>query len=269
MTTGTFLLSAWNWDPAVLLICVLAAALYFLRLRPKFFPRAVYFLLGLAVFFLSMASPLYTLANGYLFCAHMLQHLLMLLIIPPLVWMGFPASAGEGGKSRGFLYRAAKSPLGTAVAWGAGVGAMWLWHVPALCDAAASVPAVAWVRTITLLAMGALFWRPIVGPDQDLRLKPLAGILYLFTACLGCTLLGILITFSPVTICRIFMNPADPFGILPLIRNQWGLTMGLDQQIGGLLMWVPACLVYVAAILGLLSRWFREPTAAPEGGKNE
>jgi putative membrane protein len=50
----------------------------------------------------------------------------------------------------------------------------------------------------------------------------------------------------------------DRLGILPLIRDQWGLTPAKDQQLGGLLMWVPACLIYFCGIIGLLGRWYGE-----------
>jgi putative membrane protein len=104
--------------------------------------------------------------------------------------------------------------------------------------------------------MGCAFWWPIIGPWIKERLSPLAGIIYLFTACVGCTILGIIITFSPVEVCSIYLHPVDRLGILPLIHNQWGLTPAKDQQLGGLLMWVPACLIYFCGILGLLARWF-------------
>jgi cytochrome c oxidase assembly factor CtaG len=134
---------------------------------------------------------------------------------------------------------------------------MWFWHVPAFCDAAASNELIHTLQTFSLLLLGILFWRPIVGPHIEERLSPLAGILYLFTACIACTLLGIWISFSPVSVCPVFMRPADP-GVLPLIQG-WGLSPASDQQIGGLLMWVPTCLVYLGAILFLLRRFYRQP----------
>ena len=56
-------------------------------------------------------------------------------------------------------------------------------------------------------------------------------------------------------------------GILPLIRGQWGFTPAKDQQLGGLLMWVPACLIYFGGILGLFARWHgevREESVVPQ-----
>ncbi len=58
-----------------------------------------------------------------------------------------------------------------------------------------------------------------------------------------------------------FAHPVDRLGVMPLLRDGWGLTPQRDQQVGGLLMWVPACLVYGVGIMGQLARVFREPRA--------
>jgi cytochrome c oxidase assembly factor CtaG len=136
---------------------------------------------------------------------------------------------------------------------------MWFWHIPAVCDAATSIEAVHTLQTFSLLMMGTLFWRLIVGPRMEERLSPMAGIPYLVSACVACSLLGIWITFTAVSVCPVFMNPMDRMEILPMIRDSWGLTPAADQQIGGLLMWVPACLVYLGAVLVLLVRFYRHP----------
>jgi cytochrome c oxidase assembly factor CtaG len=114
------------------------------------------------------------------------------------------------------------------------------------------------LQYVSLLLMGFAFWWPIIGPWSKQRLSPLAGIIYLFSACIGCTVLGIIITFAPVEVCSIYLHPLDRLGILPLIQNQWGLTPAKDQQLGGLLMWVPACLIYFCGIFGLFVRWHGE-----------
>jgi cytochrome c oxidase assembly factor CtaG len=74
----------------------------------------------------------------------------------------------------------------------------------------------------------------------------------------ACTVLGILVTFSPVEVCSGYLNPVDRLGVLPLLRGGWGMSRAVDQQLGGLLMWVPACFVYSAAILATLARYYRE-----------
>jgi cytochrome c oxidase assembly factor CtaG len=123
------------------------------------------------------------------------------------------------------------------------------------------------LQYISLLLMGVAFWWPIIGPVSKQRLSPPGGIIYLFSACLGCTVLGIILTFAPVEVCSVYLHPPDRLGILPLIQNQWGLTPAKDQQLGGLLMWVPACLIYFGGIIVLIARWYGDagnPVIHPE-----
>jgi len=214
------------------------------------------FLLGLALFAAAMLSPIGTLARGYLFSAHMIQHLLLLLVVPALVLLGLPKRAANHPDTKEPIGNPGLTPGRAAWCWIAGVGGMWFWHVPALCNAAAVNPWVQRLQTVSLLAMGILFWRPVLDSRQSRQLGPLAGVGYLFTACMACTLLGILITFWPVEVCAVYHHPADPLGILPLIRQNWGLTPSADQQLGGLMMWVPACLIYLSGVLGQLARWY-------------
>lgn len=141
---------------------------------------------------------------------------------------------------------------------------MWLWHAPALCNAATTLKTVSVVQTTSLLLMGSVFWWQVLAPRDADRLSPLAGIVYLFTACAACSVLGIILTFAPVSICRAYQQPVDRLGILNAVRGQWGLTTERDQQIGGLLMWVPMCLIYVTAILAQLIRWQSDSTTHPE-----
>ena len=249
------LMSLWRLDPLAIAACIATATVLVAR-RTELGPRAI--LLGSAVVVLvaALASPIGSLADGYLFSAHMLQHLLLVLVVPPLALLGWPARREQRPA------QTARRRLHPLVPWLLGVGAMWLWHEPKLCDAAASSPVVHRVQELSLLAMGAAFWWPVLAPRAGARLSPLAGILYLFTACVACTLLGIVITFSPVEVCSVFAHPVDRLGVMPLVRDGWGLSPAKDQQVGGLLMWVPACLVYGVGIMGQLARLFAEHDVA-------
>ncbi|MGH7740325.1 MAG: cytochrome c oxidase assembly protein, partial [bacterium] len=199
-------------------------------------------------------SPLNTLAVGYLFCAHMFQHMMLLMIIPLLFLAGMPPKSRKTS-SGGFAHRSGLYP---ALNWLAGIGTMWFWHIPVMCDASITDPIVRGVQVASLLGMGILFWTPVMGSPLGQRLPPWTGIAYLFSACIGCVLLGIALTFAPVSVCSTFIDPVDRLGLLSTIRNQWGLNPRLDQQIGGLMMWVPACMVYLVGILGFLGQGFRE-----------
>jgi cytochrome c oxidase assembly factor CtaG len=139
---------------------------------------------------------------------------------------------------------------------------MWVWHVPSICDAAIRNPAVRAVQIVSLLALGTAFWWPPFGPQRLRQLAPLTAVIYLFSACLGCSLLGILITFAPLgAVCSVYLDPPDPLGVLPLVCLGWGFTPKEDQQVGGLLMWVPSCGIYLGGVIAMLARWYRSSDA--------
>ena len=257
MSTQQFLTSAWTWNLAVLVSSGIALAAYLWAFGMN---RRIGYLLGaLVVFLFTLTSPVNVLAaGGYLFSAHMLQHILLLLIVPALVLMSLPRSVSFG--PRRWLI---PNPF---VGWICGVGAMWLWHARPLCNAAVSSRFVSAAQISSLLLLGAIFWRQILAPREDERLSPPGAVLYLFSACVACSILGILITFSPVRVCPIYAQPAaDHLGISNLVQSSWGITPEKDQQIGGLLMWVPMCLIYLAAIIAQLARWFTHPVGAGIG----
>ncbi len=234
MTTYQFLTTAWRWNSTLLLFCALALAGYFLAFRRQ--GRPGYLGAALAVFLFALISPVNALADGYLFSAHMVQHILLVLIVPALLLLSLPRSFSLPRPLIGFTH-----PF---IGWIAGVGAMWLWHAPALCNAATTSRAVSAIQTTSLLLMGSVFWWQVLAPRDADRLSPAAGIAYLFTAC--------------------YQQPVDRLGMLGTIRGDWGLTSNRDQQIGGLLMWVPMCLIYLTAILAQLARWHSDPAPQVE-----
>ena len=253
MNTSQFLLSAWNWNSRAVVSCVAALAVYVALFRSG--RRIGWLVGGLAVLLLTLMSPVNALADGYLFSAHMLQHILLLLIVPAMILLSLPPTV-----SLALRPRVLGHPF---IGWAAGVGAMWFWHVPALCDAAVSSRSVHALQTISLLLLGAAFWRQVIAPRDSERLPPPTAVVYLFTACVTCSVLGIIITLSPVAVCSVYSMPSmDRLGMLQTIRNDWGLTPERDQQIGGLLMWVPMCLVYLSAIFAQMARWYAEPASA-------
>lgn len=254
--TPELLLTGWNGNPVVILALV-AVTLAYIRFvgrrgRPVFFGIAV----GLVAF--ALLSPLDLLASGVLFTAHMLQHLILLLFVPAffLLSLGGGTHAAEAGAPARSERSSTAIPSIAVLGWVLGVGAMWFWHAPTLCDAAATRPGIHALQTATLLGAGAAFWWPILAPRAWDRLMPGYAIAYLFTACLGCSALGILITLTPVEVCSAFAAPLAVSGGWAGLRNS--LSSARDQQIGGLLMWMPMCLVYVAAIMIELAHWIGE-----------
>jgi putative membrane protein len=256
MTTAQFIISGWTWTPAVLLTSAFALLIYVAAFREH--RRIGWFAAALAVFLLTLLSPLNTLADGYLFSAHMAQHILLLLIVPALLLLSLPRRC-----SLAVGPRVCAHPF---VGWLAGVGAMWFWHAPALCNAAVGSRPVHALQIVSLLALGSVFWGQILAPREEERLSPPGAVMYLFSACVTCSVLGIIITFSPVTVCSIYrLPPVDRLGMLQTIRTGWGFSPERDQQIGGLLMWVPMCLIYLSAVLAQIARWFAlSPSPATE-----
>jgi cytochrome c oxidase assembly factor CtaG len=180
----------------------------------------------------------------------MAQHLLLLLIVPLFAVLALPKFRGEGALAPS-IQRA------IPISWLAGVGAMWFWHIPALCTASMRSPLVFDIEQASLVVAGTAFWWPIFSPNIRHRLQTPQAAMYLLSGCLGCTLLGIYITFSPISVCPLYDSPTGSSQILRLIRDQWGITHDADKQLGGLLMWVPACIVYLCAILARVSSWYR------------
>src|SRR5206468_9264293 len=118
MTTQQFLTSAWTWNTTALVLSGVALIAYAWAFGLN--RRIPYLLAGLGVFVLTLVSPLNALAAGYLFSAHMLQHILLLLVVPALLLMSLPRWVSLGPRSWVLA-----SPV---VGWLGAVGAMWLWH---------------------------------------------------------------------------------------------------------------------------------------------
>ncbi|MDB6112410.1 MAG: hypothetical protein JWR69_4160, partial [Pedosphaera sp.] len=164
MTTKQFLISGWDWNPAVAAAGAAGLASYFVIYGSSSRPRAWLLGLGLILFCVAVFSPIGTLAKGYLFSAHMTQHLLLLLIVPALVLMGLPKRVAKNPQPDE-TGKGTRLPVkGLALSWLAGVGALWFWHISALCNAAAASAWIQGVQTVSLLVLGGMFWWPLLGP---------------------------------------------------------------------------------------------------------
>jgi cytochrome c oxidase assembly factor CtaG len=265
MTSWWLSLSAWHTHPSVLLGCVALLAGYLAALR--FHPpgSALYYLAGVLVLLFALLSPLHTLGDSYLFSAHMLQHLLLVQVVPPLLLLGIPAALAQRVLNVPVL-RAVEGALNQALpAWSIGIGALWVWHLPAFYNAALEHEGIHIAEHLCFLATATIFWWPIVGPLPERRLAPLAAALYLFAAMVAGSVLGIILTFAPPGLYPTYLNPVDRLGIVVLLREGWGLSPAIDQQLGGLLMWVPGNLVYFWACVAALARWYSAPEAESLG----
>ena len=272
MSASDFWLRGWDWEPSVVAGCA-ALAIGYLALMRRWQKGTWFFLGGVVLLLLDLVSPLDLLGDRYLFSAHILQHFVLALIIPPLLIMGLPRGFEEHAQNgsrprrpdREFLYHmAARLPrVNPPLAWVLGVGTMVVWHIPVFFNAALADDALHIAQHLSFLITGTLFWWPVFDPVEERRLPPLTGISYLFGACLTCSVLGAALTFARPGLYPAYLNPQDGLGLLPLIRDAWGLDPKTDQQLGGLLMWVPGCFVYLSAILMTVAHWYgmKERTA--------
>ena len=252
----------WDWEPSVIIGCAALTIAYVALTCKRGLTGAPYFLAGVALLLLDLVSPIDTLGDRYLFSAHIIQHFLLALVIPPLLLLGTPRRLAAAALERPLLNRLERILGQPPVSWLAGVGTMLIWHVPFLFNAALANNGLHIFQHLTFLVTGTMSWWPILGPLKDRHLPTLAAVSYLFSACVCCSLLGAFLTFAPARLYPAYLNPADTLGILPLLRENWGLDPKSDQQLGGLLMWVPGCFVYLAGILFTVMRWYQAPAAS-------
>ena len=265
MTTWQLVTDLWRFDSPASLVTVAALVIYLWAFGARAGIHLVAFLGAIAIFLIATVSPIATLADGYLFSAHIVQHLLLLLLIPPLLIASLPRERVVAALRRP-VPRFIQDTFGRApMSWMLGLGTMWLWHIPVLCTASVTSTPAYVAQCATLLLAGFAFYWPVMHPVRSERLSPPAAIVYLFAGCLACTLLGILLTFAPVSACPVYMHPVDTLGILPLLHGQWQMTHAVDQQVGGLMMWIPACMVYLVAILAIARRWTSETVPGVAG----
>lgn len=260
MTTGEMLVTAWHLKPEVVAGSVALVALYLVWVRPLT-ARALSWVSGVLLLCLILISPLDTLAHDYLFSAHMAQHLLMTLVVPPLLLAGVPPRLLERAMSRALLTRLG-SPL---PAWLLANGVMWAWHAPPLYGAALASDGLHILQHAMFLGTATLFWWPVVAPASPRPLMPpWALMLYLFAAMAAGSALGILLAFAPAGLYPHYVSGEDHHGLLSLVRDGWGITPADDQQLGGMLMWIPGGIVYGLAVVAALARWLDEPEEREE-----
>lgn len=255
MTTSQLLLTQWSFDPSVWGGCALLIAVHFWRIRRATIWQRLSWIAGVVTMFVALESALDPLSDIYLFSAHMAQHLLLILIVPPFLLWGIPESEARSWMRHPAIRRT-ESILGRPVlAWCLGMGVMTLWHVPVLYDYAVAHETVHICEHLSFLVTATIFWWPIMSPLPERRLAPVPAIFYLFAAVAENSALGIIITFMPVGYYHSYLHPADPLHILGTIRNQWGLSVAADQRLGGLLMWIPGCTIYFIGILLVFIAW--------------
>lgn len=209
--------------------------------------RAVSFISGLVLIWLAIASPISTLDHEML-TLHMIQHLLLITLAPPLIWLGAPVDslfhglphrfAEMGGQ---FLRAAQVQQLGNtiarpAVCWLAAAGVLIGWHIPSLFALGMSSEIWHGIEQASFFLAGLLFWWPVIHPLRShSNSSAWMMLLYLFLATLPCDVLSGFLVFCDRVVYPIYSSSHSGFSALQ------------DQQCAGALMWAVVTVVYLIA----------------------
>ena len=257
------LIQAWSFEPLVVISLIITAVLFTIglyRLKGRSIRtwEALCFAGGWLALFIALVSPVHAWGR-VLFSAHMTQHEILMLVAAPLLVLGRPLIAflwalplnwarrlGNIAKIV-WLNRAWRALTIPLVAWLVHAVALWIWHVPALFQATLYSETIHTLQHLSFLLSALLFWWALIhGPQGAMGYG--AAVLYVFTTSVHSGALGALLTVAG----SVWYPSYAP------LTASWGLTPLEDQQLGGLIMWIPASLVYVIAGLALFAGWLRE-----------
>lgn len=258
--------SAWEFDPGVVIPLLLSAALYAhgtRRQRINTRRQAVCFWCGWAALAVALVSPLHPLGE-VLFSAHMVQHEILMLVAAPLLVLSRPLvtflwclpfawrrKLGHWSKTD-YVHRCWVFLTAPFTAWWLHAAAIWIWHAPYMFDLTLKSELAHTAQHLSFFLSALLFWWALFYSHAHNAYG--AGVFYVFTTAVHTSILGALLTFAP----HIWYSG---YGTT---TQAWGLTPLEDQQLGGLIMWVPAALVYLAAALWFFAAWLKESDAMLE-----
>jgi cytochrome c oxidase assembly factor CtaG len=259
---------AWEFDPLVVIGLVVTAFLYARGLRRMWRDggsgsgvrgwEAWCYWGGWLAILIALVSPLHPWGR-VLFAAHMTQHEVLMLIGAPLVVLGRPMLVYLKALPRGMagdLARASNMPAWSSTwhaisnpfsAWLIHGVVLWVWHIPSWFQATLDNDFIHTLQHCSFLFSALLFWWAVThGPGRAAAYG--MTLLYLFTTALHNGLLGLLITVAGHVWYPAYSGTTQ----------WWGLTPLEDQQLGGLIMWIPAGVVYIVAALAFMAGWMRE-----------
>lgn len=265
------LLTSWNLEPDLVVALAVALGLYlfgWMRLRGRDGAsgtlqgwRMWCYCGGILSIALALLSPIETFSELFFF-VHMIQHLLLMLVAAPLLCLGAPilplmwalprririglGRQFAGGRPLHFLLNFLTNPL---VAQALFLATLAGWHVPANYDIAQGPSLIHEFEHTMFLGTSLLFWWAIVHPwGGKRRLSYEAAIAYLIPPILVSNLIGALLTFAPRPLYTNYLA----------VPRLWGISVLLDQQLGGLIMWVPGMVPYAIAIFVLVSQLMKQ-----------
>ncbi len=275
-------MGAWNLDPLVIVALVLAAGLYARGVATLWrrggtgtlVSRAQVgaFAAGIYLLAVALISPLDALAH-VLFSAHMVQHVVLMLIVAPLLVLGAPLlpvlwglprrwrlALARGWNARRWLGRAWHALTGPVVVWCVLAATLWLWHHPVPYQAAVRHGAVHMLEHATMLGASLLFWWVVLQPAGRRRIDGGTAVLLVFATKVQSATLGAMITFLPKP-----LYPVYEAGVAA-----WGMTLMQDQHLAGLIMGTVSGLAYLIAGSVMFLSWLRtlERRSRPPGARH-
>lgn len=236
----------WDVYPSIVLGCLFFVVGYELlagplRRRWQLSPEGptlwerVRFHAGIAVVFVSLQGPLHELSDVYLFSGHMVQHLLITLVFPPLALAGIPAWMWAPALDKGWVVAVGRRLAHPITAFLLSTGVLWVWHVPAMYEWALLDHDVHIVEHLSFMAAYVVMWWPAMSKVEALpALTPGWRMIYLFLLTIPMKALGAVITVSDWILYPYYASQPRVFGLDPLT----------DQRVGGLIMWIPGGLVF-------------------------
>ena len=251
--------AGWTLDPAVLVALAAYAALYVWRFRAARREaggrgasgwRALAAAGALGALVLALLTPIDALGERYLFSAHMVQHLLLGDIAPLLALLALSRVIMRPATRRLVRVERALGPLAHPVcALALWLGLIYLWHVPALYQAALRDPLVHALEHASFFAAGIAVWWPLVGPvPMRRRLRGLWPFAYIGTAKLGLGALGLYFTWSSTVAYPLYAEAP----------RLWGLSAVEDQNVGGAIMMFEQSIVLALALATLFVRMLEQ-----------
>ncbi|HXV87048.1 MAG TPA: cytochrome c oxidase assembly protein [Gemmatimonadales bacterium] len=250
--------TAWDLHPSTVAgVAVLAACYGWFagplarRLgRPSVSARQVSaYLASLGVILAALNGPLHHLSDEYLFSAHMVQHLLLTLLVPPLFLAGLRGWMVDHVTRNPGIFRAARLLTRPVIAFAVPNAVLAAWHFPGPYGVAMEDHDVHIAMHLSMMVTAGMLWWPVLSPTKRLpRLGRPLQLLYLFALGLPMSLIGAMITLADHPLYEFYVSAPRLFGLSPLE----------DQRIGGLIMWVPGMLVFWSAMTVVWFRWSAE-----------
>ena len=218
------------------------------RLADDVNPRQVAtFTAGVMVIFFSLVSPLHELSDNYLFSAHMVQHVLLTLIAPPLLILGTPDWLIRPLLRPNWAFPLARLGTHPVIAFGFFNIVFSLWHIPALYNVSVTNHGVHIGEHLLFMAAAVLMWWPIAGMLPEIpRLSYPATMAYLFLLSIAQIIIFAPITFSREPLYEWYVNAP----------RLWDISPVLDQQLGAIFMKIGGGLLFLVLIITAFFRWY-------------